>query len=81
VTTNVTGCREAVEPGVTGDLVQPRDSSSLAKALLSLIEDEQRQHSYGAKGQERAKAIFSVTSVVSQTLNIYDGVLRHDSTS
>ncbi len=78
VTTDVTGCREAVEPGVTGDLVQARDSASLAKALLSLIKDEQRQQSYGARGQERAMAIFSVTSVVSQTLNIYDGVLRHD---
>ena len=78
VTTDVTGCREAIEPGVTGDLVQARDSGSLAKALLSLIEDEQRQQSYGAKGQERAKAIFSVASVVSQTLNIYDRVLRHE---
>jgi glycosyltransferase involved in cell wall biosynthesis len=78
VTTDVPGCREAVEPGVTGDLVQARDSVSLAKALLSLIDDEQRQKLYGIKGQERAKAIFSLASVVSQTLNIYDGVLRHD---
>ena len=78
VTTDVTGCREAIEPGVTGDLVQARDSGSLAKALLSLINDEQRQQSYGAKGKERAKAIFSVASVVKQTLDIYDGVLRYD---
>jgi len=78
VTTGVTGCREAVESGVTGDLVQARDSSSLSKVLLSLIEDVQRQQLYGAMGQERAKAIFSVASVVSQTVNIYDGVLRHD---
>jgi glycosyltransferase involved in cell wall biosynthesis len=78
VTTDMPGCREAVVPGVTGDLVQARDSGSLVKALLSLIKDEQRQRSYGAKGQERAKAIFSVASVISQTLNIYDRVLRHD---
>lgn len=78
VTTDVTGCREAVEPGVTGDLVVARDSCSLAKALLSLIEDVQRRESYGAKGQERAKANFSLASVVNQTLNIYDGVMRND---
>jgi glycosyltransferase involved in cell wall biosynthesis len=78
VTTNVIGCREAVEPGVTGDLVQPCDSGSLAKALLSLINDEKRQQSYGGNGQQRAKAFFSVASVVSQTLNIYDGILRYD---
>ena len=58
VTTGVTGCREAVESGVTGDLVQARDSSSLSNVLLSLIEDVQRQQLYGAMGQERAKAIF-----------------------
>jgi glycosyltransferase involved in cell wall biosynthesis len=78
VTTDVTGCREAVEPGVTGDLVQALDSRSLAKSLLSLIKDEQRRMSYGAKGQQRAKANFSITSVVSRTLNIYEAVLRYD---
>jgi glycosyltransferase involved in cell wall biosynthesis len=78
VTTDVAGCREAVEPGATGDLVQAHDSGSLAKALLSLIKDKRRQQVYGANGQKRAKAVFSVASVVSQTLKIYDGVLHHD---
>lgn len=36
VTTDVSGCREAVEPGVTGDLVSVRDSDDFAKALLIL---------------------------------------------
>jgi len=78
LTIGVTGCSEAVEPGVTGNLFQTCDSSSLSKVLLSLIEDRQRQQLYGAKGQEWAKAIFSAVSLVSQTVNIYDGVLRHD---
>jgi glycosyltransferase involved in cell wall biosynthesis len=78
VTTDVTGCREAVEPQVTGDLVPVRDTGALAKALLSLIEDEQRRQAYGYEGQERARTIFSVASVVSDTLNIYDEVLRYD---
>ena len=78
VTTDVTGCREAVEPGVTGDLVPVRDSGALANMLLSLIKDEQRRQAYGVKGQERAKALFSVESVISQTLDIYKGVLVHE---
>lgn len=78
VTTDVTGCREAVEPGVTGDLVPVRDSGALANMLLSLIKDEQRRQGYGVKGQERAKALFSVESVISQTLDIYKGVLVHE---
>jgi glycosyltransferase involved in cell wall biosynthesis len=78
VATYVISCREAVVPGVTVDLIQARESCSLAKALLSSIMHTWRQKAYGAEGQVRATAVFSVTSVVSQTLNIYDGVLRHD---
>ena len=71
VTTDVTGCREAIEPGATGMLVPARDSQGLADALLSLIVDEARRRGYGARGQERARAMFSLTSVVSQTIQIY----------
>jgi glycosyltransferase involved in cell wall biosynthesis len=78
VATDVTVCREAVEPGVTGDLVPVRDSSALAKALLSLIKDDQLRKSYGIKGLVRAKTMFSVESVISQTLNIYQGVLGYE---
>lgn len=78
VTTDVTGCREAIEPGVTGDLVPVQDSEGLAKALLSLVKDEPRRLAYGAKGQARARAMFSVASVVSQTLEIYKGLLGHE---
>lgn len=78
VTTDVTGCREAVEAGVSGDLVPVRNIDALADTLLSLMKDESRRHFYGAKGQERARALFSVDSVVSQTMKIYKGLLNHD---
>lgn len=75
VTTNVTGCREAIEPGVTGDLVPVRDSDALARALLSLVKDRARREAYGAKGQVRAQSMFSIKSVVHQTIEIYKGLL------
>lgn len=78
VTTDATGCREAVEAGVTGDLVQVCDSEALVKSLLSLVKDESRRHAYGTKGQERARALFSVESVVGQTIKIYKGLLRNE---
>jgi glycosyltransferase involved in cell wall biosynthesis len=78
VTTDVTGCREAVVPGVTGDLVPVSDSDALAKAILSLVKDAQRRQAYGANGQERANAMFSVASVVSQTVDIYKGLLENE---
>jgi len=78
VTTDVTGCREAIEPGVTGDLVPVRNSDALAKTLLSLIKDESRRQAYGTRGRERAKALFSVDSVVSQTIKLYNELLSHE---
>lgn len=78
ITTDVTGCREAVEPGLTGDLVPVRDYDRLAEALLSLIKDEQRRQAYGANGMLRANALFSVTSVVSKTMRIYKEILGHE---
>jgi glycosyltransferase involved in cell wall biosynthesis len=80
VTTDVTGCREAVEPGVTGDLVPARNSDALAGAILALINDLPRRQAYGNKGQERARALFSVDSVVSQTMKIYEGLFSHEKT-
>ncbi len=76
VTTNATGCREAIEPGVTGDLVPVRDEDALAAALLSLIQDEARRLSYGEKGRQRAANGFSVDSVVHKTIDIYRGILN-----
>lgn len=78
VTTNVTGCREAVDPGVTGDLVPVRNIDALVATLLALIKDEPRRNAYGAKGQQRARALFSVGSVVNQTMKIYKDLLNHD---
>ncbi len=75
VTTDVTGCREAIEPGVTGDLVPPRNSEVLADVLAALINDESRRHSYGINGQERARVLFSLESVISQTMYIYKDLL------
>jgi glycosyltransferase involved in cell wall biosynthesis len=75
ITTDVTGCREAIEPGVTGDLVPVRDASALAAALLSLIKDNTRRNAYGVNGRERAIAMYSLDVVVAQTLEIYRGLI------
>ena len=76
VTTDVTGCREAIEPGVTGDLVPVRDADALAAALLSLIKEDVRRLSYGEKGRQRAVDRFSIESVVQQTVGIYRELLN-----
>lgn len=75
ITTDVTGCREAIIPGVTGDLVPVRDSSSLADAIEGLINDEQRRRDYGNAGQQLARREFSLDDVVKRTMNIYNSLI------
>jgi glycosyltransferase involved in cell wall biosynthesis len=80
VTTDVTGCREAVVAGVTGDLVPPRDPSALADALQRLIDDPARCLAYGAAGRELARARFDIDAVVNRTLALYRELVPQDPT-
>lgn len=78
VTTNVTGCREAIINGVTGDLVPVNDVESLANALLRLINDDSRRINYGINGRIFACKHFSINSVINQTIEIYRGMLKNE---
>ncbi len=74
VTTDVAGCREAVLNGISGDLVRPQDGQALADALARLIDDPQRQRSYGMAGRRLAEERFGLAAVVSAILEMYDEI-------
>ncbi|MDP4299848.1 glycosyltransferase family 4 protein [Leptothrix discophora] len=80
ITTDTTGCREAIIPGETGDLVPARDADALADALLQLIRDPARRHRYGVAGRQLAIDRFSIESVIATTLATYSDLCRHEST-
>ncbi len=77
VTTDVVGCREAIEAGVTGDLVPAADANTLSEVLLRLMEDESRCLQYGVNGRRRAEMRFSVDAVINSTLSIYAGLFEN----
>jgi glycosyltransferase involved in cell wall biosynthesis len=56
VGTAVGGLLDTVEPGVTGELVPPRDPDALANALCKLLADPDRRAAYGRAGAARASA-------------------------
>ncbi len=77
VASKVGGLVEAVEDGVTGFLVPPRDPSALAGALLKLLTDRTMAQRFGAAGRQRIEAKFSVDGMVDGTLDVYRKVLGH----
>ena len=71
VTTDVPGCRDAIEPGVTGVLVPPRDVLALVRVITELLADPQRRMKMGAAGRELAEREYAIEGVVAKHLEIY----------
>ncbi len=81
VTTDVPGCRDAIEPGVTGVLVPARDATALAHAIRALLADEPRCRAMGAAGRTLAEREFDVRQVVARHLEVYGRSLARHSCS
>lgn len=71
VTTDVPGCRDAIEPNITGILVPVRDSSALAEAIERLIVDKPLRQQMGIAGRHLAEREFSIEKVVEAHFDIY----------
>jgi glycosyltransferase involved in cell wall biosynthesis len=74
VATAAGGIPEAVEDGVTGRLVPPRQPERLAEALVELLHDEQRRHAWGRAGRRRFEERFTASRMIEETLRIYEEV-------
>ncbi len=71
ITTDVPGCRDAIEPNQTGLLVPVRDPNSLAVAMKQLIEDADYRQQLGKAGRVLAEREFAIERIVAAHLNIY----------
>ena len=75
VTTDVPGCRDAIEPNITGLLCKVKDSKSLASMIEKLIVDKNLRNSMGTAGRELAEKEFDINKVVEKHFEIYEGKL------
>ena len=75
VATAVGGLPEAVEDGVSGLLVAPRDAAALGRAISSLLADGARAARLGAAGRERVREQFSDERMVRDTEQFYLALL------
>lgn len=71
IATDVPGCRDVIESGVTGFLVPAKESAPLASAIEKLLENSELRYSMGAAGREKVSQEFDVKMVIQKTLEVY----------
>jgi glycosyltransferase involved in cell wall biosynthesis len=77
VATTAGGIPEVVVDGDTGLLVPPRDEEALARAIVTLLKDEDLRRRMGDAGLRRAQEMFSAERMVQETLLVYQRVALH----
>ncbi|MHC4115474.1 MAG: glycosyltransferase family 4 protein [Planctomycetota bacterium] len=75
VATNIRGCRQVVEDGVTGLLVPLGDKGALASAIRKLVEDKELREKMGQAGHEKAQREFDERRVCGVVISIYKELL------
>ncbi|NHH89285.1 glycosyltransferase family 4 protein [Pseudoalteromonas sp. MB47] len=73
ITTDVPGCRDAIEPNLTGLLVKVKDYKELAKAIQKLLRNDDLRKQFGEAGRSLAEESFCINDVVARHLTIYRG--------
>jgi glycosyltransferase involved in cell wall biosynthesis len=71
ITTDMPGCREIVQDGVTGWLVPPRNVDELADALEQAITQPSRREKCGTAARALITTEFSMDRVASDTIALY----------
>ena len=69
ITSDIPGCREAVEDGVSGYLCPAKNADALYEAMRRFVELPERwRGEMGRRGRERMEQRFSKTAVVAETI-------------
>jgi glycosyltransferase involved in cell wall biosynthesis len=79
ITTNTTGCKEAVEDGVTGLLCKIKDSQDLADKMemMYLLPEEERKE-MGKKGRQKMIKEFDKEIVIKNYFDAIDEIFNQE---
>ena len=72
VSTDIPGCNEVVENGVSGILVTPRSTKELRDAIEVLVLDSEKRRTMGKAGRERVKQHYEQSLVWKHWKELYD---------
>lgn len=70
--TDIRGCREVIEEGVTGFLVRTGDAEDLGRALRQLLLNPELRLKFGHEGRERMRKYFNEAEVARKVMAAYE---------
>ena len=71
ITTDTPGCRDVVDPGLTGYVCEPRSAESLASAMLQMVDlPREEQEAMGTRAREKAEHEFDEQLVIGAYLDV-----------
>jgi len=76
VATNIPGCIDAVENGVTGKLIAVRDTGALVEAIASYLADPVLRIQHGRAGRRRVVKTFGQEKIWAEIYEQYAGLLQ-----
>jgi glycosyltransferase involved in cell wall biosynthesis len=76
IATNIDGITEQITDGVDGILVPPKDPSALAKAVITILNDNELAKTMGLAAREKVEQEFSVEKIVAETEKVYLSLLQ-----
>jgi len=76
VATRVGGIPETVEDGVSGLLVERKNSNALARAIICLLQDPELSRRMGQEGRRILEEKFRTPLILEKLLSIYQGAQR-----
>lgn len=76
LSTDIGGHREAIKPGITGDIVPVGDTDALTTSLSRLLSSQDTLQEMGAKARQLVLKMFSLNTMVKNTEELIQAVLK-----
>jgi len=77
VTTNVGSIPEIVDDGITGFIVQPKDTLALSNAIIKLLQDEKLRKTLGENAYKKATIELSWNNICKKIIALYKDIIHN----
>ena len=65
------GCKDAISDGITGLLIEEKNSEKLAMSIIDLVKNKKLLKSMSKAARIRAEKLFDIKKIVNKHMEIY----------